>query len=135
MSLSPMSSDQRRRNKSNVRRRFYHSVIQTDCYCMNAECSTPNETLQAHHIIYRSHGGPDYLWNGVTLCMRCHDRVHRGFIDPTAGRVTGHEYMITILEQWQCTSAWRWDIAYQYLLRRACIKKQSEQVNDLSDKD
>lgn len=30
-----------------------------------------------HHIVFRSHGGPDEAWNLITLCKRCHDRAHR----------------------------------------------------------
>jgi 5-methylcytosine-specific restriction endonuclease McrA len=32
----------------------------------------------AHHILYRSQGGPDELWNGIALCWSDHDRVHAG---------------------------------------------------------
>ena len=32
--------------------------------------------LHVHHIIFRSHGGPDEDWNLITLCKRCHDAAH-----------------------------------------------------------
>jgi hypothetical protein len=35
------------------------------------------QNLTAHHIIFRSEGGPDATWNLVTLCDRCHSAVHR----------------------------------------------------------
>lgn len=38
---------------------------------------TRRETLQVHHIVLRSAGGPDQDWNGITLCGRCHEKVHR----------------------------------------------------------
>lgn len=119
MSLATMSYD-RRRNLSATRRRFYQSVIQKDGCCLNTKCFNPRECLQAHHIIYRSHGGANHLSNGITLCVKCHDRVHRGFTDPAARRITGRSYMIKILEQLRGTPVWRWDVAYQYLLRRIC---------------
>lgn len=36
----------------------------------------PEDFGQAHHIIYRSAGGPDELWNLVWLCNFCHDAEH-----------------------------------------------------------
>ena len=33
-------------------------------------------TLQVHHIVFRSHGGPDETWNLVTLCESCHSGIH-----------------------------------------------------------
>lgn len=33
--------------------------------------------LHCHHIIYRSHDGPDSDWNLVTLCDGCHDGIHK----------------------------------------------------------
>jgi 5-methylcytosine-specific restriction endonuclease McrA len=34
------------------------------------------QATDTHHILYRSQGGPDELWNLVCLCRSCHDRVH-----------------------------------------------------------
>ncbi|QIO25467.1 HNH endonuclease [Haloarcula sp. JP-L23] len=33
--------------------------------------------LHCHHIIPKAAGGPDVMENAVTLCERCHKRVHR----------------------------------------------------------
>lgn len=30
----------------------------------------------AHHILYRSQGGTDELFNGILLCRACHETVH-----------------------------------------------------------
>jgi 5-methylcytosine-specific restriction endonuclease McrA len=30
----------------------------------------------AHHILYRSQGGLDEPWNGISLCRACHEKVH-----------------------------------------------------------
>ena len=36
------------------------------------------QTLQCHHIIFRSKMGEDVTWNLVTLCSTCHDAIHSG---------------------------------------------------------
>ncbi len=35
------------------------------------------EALHAHHIWFRSQGGPDEFWNLITLCLGCHEAIHR----------------------------------------------------------
>lgn len=42
------------------------------CQC----CKTKKGTLHAHHIIYRSEGGADTLDNLITLCEKCHKKLH-----------------------------------------------------------
>lgn len=44
------------------------------CQC----CKTKKGTLNAHHIIYRSMGGADTLDNLITLCEKCHKKLHKG---------------------------------------------------------
>jgi len=34
--------------------------------------------LHAHHVVYRSHQGPDELNNLITLCSACHRGHHDG---------------------------------------------------------
>lgn len=36
------------------------------------------QSLHPHHIVYKSQGGFDLLWNLVTLCMNCHRDLHDG---------------------------------------------------------
>jgi 5-methylcytosine-specific restriction endonuclease McrA len=45
--------------------------------------------LHAHHVVYRSEGGPDELENLLTLCVLCHDIVHsnKRFYQPLAKRI------------------------------------------------
>ncbi|MFL5391837.1 MAG: HNH endonuclease, partial [Myxococcales bacterium] len=52
-------------------------------FCLYPKCSRP--AAHAHHVDYRSHGGPDELGNLAGLCAVHHLRgVHGGWI-----RVTG----------------------------------------------
>jgi len=44
------------------------------------ECGQKNCRLQAHHIVWRSQGGPDSIYNLTTLCEKCHKAVHAGQI-------------------------------------------------------
>ena len=46
------------------------------------KCAHCNErgSLHPHHLIYRSQGGPDELWNLITLCAQCHRAHHDGFL-------------------------------------------------------
>jgi hypothetical protein len=37
--------------------------------------------LHAHHVVWRSQGGPTVSDNLVTLCNRCHGLVHAGFLE------------------------------------------------------
>ncbi|MBI5851808.1 MAG: HNH endonuclease [Planctomycetes bacterium] len=46
--------------------------------CRN--CSS-KRGLHAHHVVWRSKGGPTTLENLVTICARCHSLVHEGFLD------------------------------------------------------
>lgn len=43
-------------------------------------CGTSN-ALHLHHVWYRSQGGSHHQSNLVTVCFRCHERVHRGDLD------------------------------------------------------
>lgn len=40
-------------------------------------CGADDRTLQAHHIVPRSAGGPDALENLITLCRPCHGVIHQ----------------------------------------------------------
>lgn len=53
----------------------YPLVVQRD----DGICSICGSTWspEIHHIIYRSHGGPDEAWNLITLCKSHHQEVHR----------------------------------------------------------
>ncbi len=42
------------------------------------QCGKENRRLDAHHIVYREHGGKDTIENLITLCKICHNKVHAG---------------------------------------------------------
>ena len=60
------------------------------------ECGKSNCRLEAHHIVYREHGGKDTLTNLVTLCDSCHKNVHQGKV---MLRVTGVSGYLDVIAQ------------------------------------
>lgn len=58
------------------------------------QCGGRNARLDAHHIIYREHGGKDTLDNLITLCKSCHDKVHKGKLQLDVSGVSGFEDQI-----------------------------------------
>src|SRR6266852_3450517 len=54
------------------------------------QCSKRNVRLQAHHIVFREHGGKDTLANLLTLCETCHSRLHEGKSTLKVQGVSGH---------------------------------------------
>ena len=36
------------------------------------------KSLDAHHILWKEHGGKDTIENLITLCKQCHKKVHKG---------------------------------------------------------
>lgn len=53
-------------------------------------CGKRNCRLEAHHIVYRGHGGKDTLANLLTLCESCHGKVHQGKITLDTIGVSGY---------------------------------------------
>lgn len=53
-------------------------------------CGKLHCRLEAHHIVYREHGGKDTLTNLLTLCETCHHKLHEGKITLKATGVSGH---------------------------------------------
>ena len=49
--------------------------------CQNPECGRQALSVEAHHVHWRSKGGPDHPDNGLALCRACHLRlVHSGHV-------------------------------------------------------
>jgi HNH endonuclease len=53
------------------------------------QCGKQKGQLQAHHLVYREHGGKDTLSNLLTLCDRCHQQVHQGKLILKVSGVSG----------------------------------------------
>ena len=54
------------------------------------QCGKLHCRLEAHHVMYREHGGKDTLANLLTLCEACHHQLHEGKITLKVTGVSGH---------------------------------------------
>ena len=52
------------------------------------QCKKKGE-LDAHHIIWKEHGGKDTIENLITLCKECHRKVHKGKLKLDVEGVSG----------------------------------------------
>ena len=54
-------------------------------------CKKKTDNLQVHHVIWRSNGGSNTPENLLTLCDKCHDKVHKNtkFNDKTVKKFKG----------------------------------------------
>ena len=66
--------------------------------CQCCKGTQNDHRMEAHHIVWRSKGGPDTAWNMVLLCHTCHSGIHDGTITkkfrpkrPTLKKVTRSE--------------------------------------------
>lgn len=59
--------------------------------------------LHPHHIVYRSHQGPDELTNLITLCAQCHTAVHEHNLEVRIIRVEVNNIVVhfTRLNKWR----------------------------------
>lgn len=55
------------------------TLLRDNFKCMN--CKKKNLELHAHHIVWKSRGGKDTIKNMLTLCVECHDKVHKGKLE------------------------------------------------------
>ena len=63
----------------NAKVRRDHRVFERDGWRCTVPGCTSYRNLHNHHIRFRSHGGPDDLWNRTALCVAHHQRsVHEG---------------------------------------------------------
>ena len=70
------------------------------CQC----CQTKNVSLYAHHIVWRHCGGKDSIHNLITVCKKCHSKIHKkgksGFVRKKGGEiVTGMSGKLDQLSQ------------------------------------
>ena len=93
-----------------------------DFQCRNPKCLSVGDSftkrqLSVHHIIYKSHQGPDTPENMITLCRRCDYAVHNGHGRGDA-RLTGRQYMLKILDALEGASDYRWGEVHAELRKR-----------------
>ena len=55
-----------------------HEVFERDRWSCTAPACSARKNLHRHHIVYRSHRGPDEPWNLTTLCAWHHQRGAHG---------------------------------------------------------
>jgi len=119
----PKPRKKKRRTRGAV---FHRQVLAADgdkCanrFCVSVQKRVVN-SLHAHHIIYRSRCGKDKPKNGIALCPICHDRVHNGY-SSNGTRVSGRQYMISILEQHEDSPGFRWGEALEILRRKEPVE-------------
>lgn len=59
-------------------RNLFESVLIRDNYtCRNPFCKNGYPLDIPHHVIFKSQSGPDTMDNLVTVCIYCHDDLHR----------------------------------------------------------
>lgn len=57
-------------------------VLTRDNYiCQYCKGKSKDSRLETHHVVFRSNGGSDRQENLITLCKKCHDRLHNNSID------------------------------------------------------
>lgn len=109
-----------------------------------------NESIEKHHIIPKSEGGPDADKNKKELCSACHDYIHARRllkahlkIEKRGGdvnRIKAWEHRLKILnklnkpklikKRGSYTAYWTDDTTH-YLPRRGLTKKQAEDAQQL----
>jgi len=57
------------------------------------------EGLHPHHIIYRSHQGPDELNNLITLCWQCHRAHHDGKLHIAIVEILANDIVVQFLRK------------------------------------
>lgn len=111
------------RARSERRSAFHIAVLAA----ANHKCENPfcvsilkrrRDLLEAHHIIKRSHKGPDTKENGLCLCRICHERAERGYTTPKGDRITAMQFQLHILHALKDRHDFRHGDALEYLERR-----------------
>ncbi|NOU12445.1 MAG: HNH endonuclease [Methylococcaceae bacterium] len=57
-----------------------HKIRQLDNFAC-VSCSTNDEALHVHHIVYASNFGTHQNTNLITLCRKCHEKEHKRVLD------------------------------------------------------
>lgn len=111
------------RQRSKRRSAFHVAVFAAagnqceNVYCMSI-LKRNVDRLAAHHIIKRSHKGPDTPENGLCLCPICHEKAERGYNTPKGDRITAMQFQLHILHALKDRPNFRHGAALDYLERR-----------------
>lgn len=115
--------------ESKFMKKMFEKCLELDEKCR----SCGNEYFgPPHHIIYKSQGGPDELWNLITLCSECHERAHNGFwikthlvkkdskeiYRPQKMHHSGRTFMRALLGRMVYSKTFRWQKALDKLEER-----------------
>ncbi len=65
---------------SNKRSTLQYKILTRDDFLCGIPTCTSRSNFHAHHIWWRSGGGPDDPWNLITLCAAHHQMVHEGIV-------------------------------------------------------
>ncbi|MCU1285406.1 MAG: endonuclease [Acidobacteriales bacterium] len=71
-----MSSDQESVQERSEAARLRLKILDRDNW--RCQFCGARSNLQIHHVLFRSHGGPDSEDNLITACATCHHQVHLG---------------------------------------------------------
>jgi len=87
ITVEDVQVDVRRLSDANVKNREYQHSNRLDenlrLACLMRDnftcqkCGKKDTRLEAHHIVWTSKGGKDSIYNLITLCEGCHDKVHK----------------------------------------------------------
>ncbi len=67
--------------RSDKRSTLQYKILTRDDFLCGIPTCTSRANFQAHHIWWRSDGGPDDPWNLITLCAAHHQMVHEGIVE------------------------------------------------------
>lgn len=74
-STSETSTPRRIRSRSGVSGEVRRATFEADGNKCRF-CGSSQSAIECHHVLYRSEGGPHTRDNLLSLCSRCHARVH-----------------------------------------------------------
>lgn len=136
MNLSFPKSDHKKvkaRNRRQVEKKrgvAKKEAKRLDGQCMNLDCPCHNDpsftggVFSVHHIIPLSAGGGDVVENMITFCSISHDRAENGMDLGNGKRLTGREFVLSVLRQHIGQYYWRWSDAMAYLISKIKNYKQ-----------
>ena len=90
------------------------TLMRDDFTCQ--KCGAKKTKLHAHHIIYKEDKGKDSIFNLITLCRKCHKKVHQGKLLITGG-VSG--FKDRIAQRTMCGKSY----LYEHLKQIAPVEK------------